>query len=147
MSTESLMEDRLDVLSKRAMRNLEEDGFLVPVAFAFTSTLEIITMPGDRSSGIKDTGQWADLIRSSLAKFDAQFYVIIAESYLHREHTLEEAVRAEGKTEAIVMQAFHRTGESITKVIPFYRVSGQITFSEPEVLKVTGGPLGENLFV
>ena len=147
MSTLNLMEDRLGVLLKKAMGNLEKDGFLVPIAFAFTSTLEIITMPGDKSSGIEDAKQWADLIRYTLAKFDAQFYIIIAESYVRRENTSVEAIPAKGKAEAIVVQAFHRTGESIAKIIPFYRDKANITFSKPEVLKILGGPLGENLFV
>jgi hypothetical protein len=141
------MEDRLDLLLRKAMGNLEEDGFLVPIAFAFTSTSEIITMPGDKSSGIEDTKQWADLIRHTLAESDAQFYVIIAESYYQRGNTSVEGVRTEGKAEAIVVQAFHRTGESIAKIIPFFRDNTKITFSEPEVLTVMGGPLGENLFI
>ena len=147
MSTLHLMEDRLGVLLKKAMVNLEEDGFLVPVAFAFTPTLEMIVMPGDKSSGIDDMKQWADLIRHALAKYDAQFYVIIAESYVRRANTLVNAVSARGGDEAITVHAFHRTGESIAKTIPFCRDNAKITFSKPEVLKALGGVLGENLFV
>ena len=146
MSTLNSMEECSGTLLKKAMQNLEEDGFVVPIAFAFTPKSEIITIPGDKSSGIADTKQWADLIRSTLAKFDAQFYIIIAESYVKRENTTVDVVLAKREVEAIVMQAFHRTGESIAKIVHFNRDKAKITFSKPEALKVLGGLLGENFF-
>ena len=146
MSTLSVMEKELEVLLKKAMANLQEDGFLVPIAFAFTSTSDMITMPGDKSSGVDDTKQWADLIRGTLAEFDAQFYIIIAESYVQRKKTQVDVPTAKSKGEAIIVQAFHQTGESIAKMVPFSRDNTKITFSESEALNILGGPLGENLF-
>ena len=92
MSTLNVMEEELEILLKRAMANLQEDGFLVPIAFAFTSTSEIITIPGNELRSTEDTKEWADLIRDALAKFDAQFYVTIAESWVRRENTLVDGV-------------------------------------------------------
>ncbi len=141
----AIMDEYFQRFIKKAMENMKDDGFIAPVCIAVTPDREHLQFPYGAAFGVHTTEQWADIIRSALKQFHAEFYVLVMDSWVSRSNE-NTGTGETTTTEALVVYAVHKTGITMNVMVPYMLHDNTIEFSDPEPFTKPTGILGDNLF-